>query len=129
MLIDTFDRLARTERDAREAILRTGAQRLRPVLLTTVTTILGLMPMVLQMNIDFVARDVSIGAPSTQWWKSLATAIVFGLSFATILTLVITPCALMLRANVHDWRERRRLEREQARAGAVADEAYARPAE
>ena len=129
VLIDTFDRLARTERDAREAILRTGAQRLRPVLLTTVTTILGLMPMVLQMNIDFVARDVSIGAPSTQWWKSLATAIVFGLSFATILTLVITPCALMLRANVHDWRERRRLEREQARAEAVADEAYARPAQ
>ena len=69
-------------------------------MLTTVTTILGLMPMVLQINIDFVSREVSRGAPSTQWWVQLATAIAAGLTFATILTLVITPCALMLRENV-----------------------------
>ncbi|MEK9901581.1 MAG: efflux RND transporter permease subunit, partial [Rhodospirillaceae bacterium] len=86
--------------DPLDAILMTGAQRLRPVLLTTVTTVLGLLPMVLQVNIDFVSREINQGAPSTQWWVQLATAIVAGLSFATILTLVITPSALMLRENV-----------------------------
>ncbi len=96
VLIDTFDYL-RQKFDTREAILRTGAQRLRPVLLTTITTVLGLIPMVLQMNIDFTARDVTVGAPSTQWWVQLATAVVFGLTFSTILTLIVTPSALMMR--------------------------------
>jgi multidrug efflux pump len=112
VLIDTFDRLRETTDSVREAILRTGAQRLRPVLLTTITTILGLMPMVLAMNIDFFSRTVQIGAPSTQWWRQLSTAIVFGLSFATLLTLVVTPSALMLRENVAA-RLRRRRERKQ----------------
>jgi len=108
VLIDTFDRLAKTATDMKGAILRTGAQRLRPVLLTSVTTVLGLMPMVLGMNIDFVNHEVTVGAPSTQWWRSLATAIVFGLAFATVLTLIVTPAALMVRANFQAWRARRR---------------------
>jgi len=102
VLIDTFDHFRREYGDKmsiREIILRTGAQRLRPVLLTTITTVVGLMPMVMQMNIDFFTREVSIGAPSTQWWVQLSTAIVFGLSFSTVLTLIVTPCALM-------WREK-----------------------
>lgn len=97
VLIDTFDRLKHTAGSIEAAILQTGAQRLRPVMLTTVTTILGLVPMVLQINIDFAARDVSIGAPSTQWWVQLSTSIAFGLAFATVLTLIFTPCALMMR--------------------------------
>jgi multidrug efflux pump len=98
VLIDTYDFLHNKRKiPVREAILMTGIQRLRPVLLTTITTVCGLIPMVLQMNIDFVGRDVTIGAPSTQWWVQLATAIVFGLTFSTILTLVVTPSALMLR--------------------------------
>jgi multidrug efflux pump len=108
VLIDTFDRLKKDTEDVMDAILRTGAQRLRPVLLTTITTILGLMPMVLGLNIDFIARDLQIGAPSTQWWRQLSTAIVFGLAFSTILTLVVTPSALMLRARVRNWLDRRR---------------------
>jgi multidrug efflux pump len=108
VLIDTFDRLKEETESVRDAILKTGAQRLRPVLLTTVTTILGLMPMVLGINIDFVNRSVNIGAPSTQWWTQLSTAIVFGLAFATVLTLIFTPCALMVRGNVAAWRARRR---------------------
>ncbi|GAX61153.1 cation/multidrug efflux pump [Candidatus Scalindua japonica] len=102
VLIDTFDHLRRQygdTMDIREIILRTGAQRLRPVLLTTITTVIGLMPMVLQLNIDFISRKTSIGAPSTQWWVQLSTAIVSGLSFSTVLTLVVTPAALM-------WREK-----------------------
>jgi multidrug efflux pump len=116
VLIDTYDRLKQDTGDPMEAILRTGAQRLRPVMLTTVTTILGLMPMVFGINIDFVGRVVQIGAPSTQWWSQLATAIVFGLGFATLLTLVFTPCMLMLRANVRRWRLARKARREDAAA-------------
>jgi len=73
------------------------------VLLTTATTVLGLMPMVFGINIDFFTREVTQGAPSTQWWTQLSTSIVFGLSFATILTLVVTPSALVLQANVSTW--------------------------
>tara|TARA_R110002110_G_scaffold284986_1_gene499067 strand:- start:45188 stop:48562 length:3375 start_codon:yes stop_codon:yes gene_type:complete len=108
VLIDTFDRLRKQVASPLDAILMTGAQRLRPVLLTTVTTVLGLLPMVLQINIDFVTREISQGAPSTQWWVQLSTAIVAGLSFATILTLVITPSALMLRENFVARRQARR---------------------
>ena len=107
ILIDTYDRLKHTTDDPVEAILRTGAQRLRPVILTTATTILGLMPMVLGVNIDFVTRDVSVGSPSTQWWTQLSTGIAFGLAFSTVLTLVVTPCALMVRVNLgRRWRKR-----------------------
>ncbi|MGF1626053.1 MAG: efflux RND transporter permease subunit [Alphaproteobacteria bacterium] len=113
VLIDTFDQLRKTVSNPRLAILLTGAQRLRPVMLTTVTTILGLMPMVLQMNIDFAGRTVSLGAPSTQWWVQLSTAIAFGLSFATVLTLIVTPAALMARENVRTWRARRRDRRQE----------------
>ena len=108
VLIDTFDHMKKRSRDVRDAILRTGAQRLRPVLLTTVTTILGLLPMVFQVSIDFVTREITVGAPSTQWWVSLATAIVFGLGFASVLTLVVTPCALMARENMARWWSNRR---------------------
>ncbi len=108
VLIDTFDRIHQSVHDPLEAILRTGAQRLRPVLLTTVTTILGLLPMVTRINIDFVTREITHGAPATQWWTQLATAIVFGLGFATVLTLVVTPSALMVRANVKDWMAERK---------------------
>jgi len=108
VLIDTYDRLRQVSDNARDALLRTGAQRLRPVFLTTVTTVLGLMPMVFGTSIDFMSREVSVGAPSTQWWVGFSTAIAFGLSFATLLTLLVTPCALMIRANVSQWRRRRR---------------------
>ncbi|CAK1826353.1 multidrug efflux pump [Vibrio crassostreae] len=96
VLIDTYNQLIIRGLDKRDAILRTGVQRLRPVMLTTVTTILGLMPMVLEMNIDLINQKIEFGAPSTQWWSQLATAIAGGLAFATVLTLVLTPCLLML---------------------------------
>lgn len=99
VLIDTYNQLVKRGLDKRDAILRTGVQRLRPVMLTTVTTILGLMPMVLEMNIDLINQKIEFGAPSTQWWSQLATAIAGGLAFATVLTLVLTPCLLMLGRN------------------------------
>ncbi|MFA0532165.1 efflux RND transporter permease subunit [Vibrio breoganii] len=99
VLIDTFNQLRQRGLSKEEAILRTGVQRLRPVMLTTVTTILGLMPMVLQTNVDLINQKIEIGAPSTQWWTQLATAIAGGLAFATVLTLVLTPCLLMFGRN------------------------------
>ena len=99
VLIDTYNILRKEGVPAMEAILRTGAQRLRPVLMTTVTTILGLLPMVAEINIDFIGRNVDIGGPSTEWWSQLATAVAGGLAFATVLTLVLTPCMLALKAN------------------------------
>jgi len=103
ILIDTFDFLKNKMPTVREAIIKTGAQRIRPVLLTSFTTVLGLLPMVTMTNVDFVTREITRGSPDTQWWVQLSTAIVFGLIFATILTLIVTPSALMLRENIKTW--------------------------
>jgi multidrug efflux pump len=96
VLIDTFNRLREAGAPAVEAAVLTCAQRLRPVLLTTITTILGLMPMVLGMNLDLIQRHIEIGGPSTQWWTQLATAVAGGLAFATVLTLLVTPSLLVI---------------------------------
>ncbi|MCG8005120.1 MAG: efflux RND transporter permease subunit [Candidatus Thiodiazotropha lotti] len=100
VLIDTYNRLRREGLDSFNAALTTGRRRLRPVFLTAFTTVLGLMPMVLAMNIDLIHRSISFGAPSTQWWTQLASAIAGGLSFATLLTLILTPCLLVLGESV-----------------------------
>ena len=100
VLIDTYNVYLKEGLSPFEAALKTGEIRMRPVLLTAGTTVLGLIPMVLAMNIDFINRDVAFGAPSTQWWKQLSSAIAGGLSFATVLTLLLTPCLLVLGANV-----------------------------
>lgn len=98
ILIDTYNQLRSQGLQPREAALETGCLRLRPVLLTAVTTILGLMPMVLSINVDLVTPSLGFGAPSTQWWTQLSSAIAGGLAFATVLTLLLTPCLLVLGA-------------------------------
>ncbi len=96
IFIDTY-KLLRAEGVAKEeALLRTGALRLRPILLTAGTTVLGLLPMVLKLNIDFLGLDITYNAPSSQWWVQMSTAIAGGLTFATILTLFFTPCLLSI---------------------------------
>ncbi|MFQ3230777.1 efflux RND transporter permease subunit [Reinekea sp.] len=96
VLIDTFNVIRKQGVEPIQAALMTCAQRLRPVLLTTATTILGLVPMVFQLTIDLMGKEISVGAPSAQWWTQLSTAIAGGLLFATVLTLVLTPCLLIL---------------------------------
>ncbi|MBU2983318.1 efflux RND transporter permease subunit [Lentibacter algarum] len=96
VLIDTYNDLKKIGQSPLEAALRTGAQRLRPVILTSVTTALGLMPMVIGLNLNFFTREIVYGAPSTQWWTELSSAIAGGLVVATALTLVVTPAMLML---------------------------------
>jgi multidrug efflux pump len=100
VLIDTYDRLRREGVPVEEAILRTSRERARPVLLTAVTAVLGVLPIAFGLNVDFLTREVTFGAPSTQWWIQLSTAIVFGLSFATVLTLVVTPASLSALAKL-----------------------------
>jgi multidrug efflux pump len=96
VLIDTYNDLKKAGMSPYEAAIRTGAQRLRPVVLTSVTTALGLMPMVIGLNINFFTREIVYGAPSTQWWTELSSAIAGGLVVATVLTLIVTPAMLML---------------------------------
>jgi multidrug efflux pump len=106
VLIDTYDRLRREGVEAYDAIIETCRERARPVVLTAVTAILGVLPIAFGVNLEFVTREVTVGAPSTQWWINLSTAIVFGLGFATILTLIVTPAALMAIANLAERRKR-----------------------
>ena len=96
VLIDTYQDLERYMPPL-EAIRRTAEQRIRPVLLTTVTTMAGLAPMMLGISLDFVNGGWTIDSPTAMWWKQLATAVVFGLGVATVLTLVLTPALLALR--------------------------------
>tara|TARA_B110000114_G_scaffold119880_1_gene125607 strand:- start:3023 stop:6358 length:3336 start_codon:yes stop_codon:yes gene_type:complete len=96
VLIDTYQEYTRTL-PALEAISKTAQARIRPVLLTTITTMAGLTPMMLGISIDFVNGGYSIDQPTALWWKQLATAVVFGLGIATVLTLVLTPSMLALR--------------------------------
>lgn len=106
VLIDTYDRLRREGQSAYDAIIETCRERARPVALTAITAILGVLPIAFGVNIEFLTREVTVSAPSTQWWINLSTAIVFGLGFATILTLIVTPAALMAVANLSEYRSR-----------------------
>jgi multidrug efflux pump len=126
VLIDTYDRLRREGWKAYEAIVETCRERARPVVLTAVTAVLGVLSIAFGINIDFIHREVVVGAPSTAWWVSLSTAIVFGLGFATVLTLIVTPAALMAIARLGEWRAARRARRaarrgEPLEAGAPAE--------
>ena len=65
-------------------------------MLTTLTTFFGLVPMAIGLNIDFINLEINFNSPSSQWWLQLSNAIVFGVMFSFILTLVITPCLIMI---------------------------------
>ena len=131
ILIDTYQENAR-QMPRIEAVIRTVESRMRPVLLTTITTMAGLTPMMLGLSVDFMAGGYALDTPAALWWKQLATAVVFGLGVATLLTLLFTPAMLALRV----WLEEGAYRGTQAlrallssRSGAVArDRALARAA-
>jgi multidrug efflux pump len=96
IFVDTYQHLRQQGLDIKTAIVMTGAQRVRPILLTAATAILGLLPMVFNLTIDLFERKIFYGAPASQWWTQLSTSIAGGLTFATILTLFFTPCLLLI---------------------------------
>ena len=96
VLIDTYQEFAKYMPRV-EAITRTAEARIRPVLLTTITTMAGLAPMMFGISVDFANGGYTVDAPTALWWKQLATAVVFGLGLATILTLIVTPALLAVR--------------------------------
>ena len=98
VLIDTFNyvRQRHPELPLNSIIVRATAQRLRPVLLTTATTVFGLLPLALSMSVDLINRNIKAGGQMAVFWEPLSQAIVFGLSFAALLTLVATPALLAL---------------------------------
>ena len=96
VLIDTYNELRAEGMPSAQAALEAGCLRLRPVLLTAITTVLGLMPMVLGVNVNLFAPALGFNAPSAQWWTQMSSAIAGGLTFATFLTLLLTPCMLVI---------------------------------
>ncbi|MHA1524407.1 MAG: efflux RND transporter permease subunit, partial [Alphaproteobacteria bacterium] len=118
VLMDTFNRLRDAGIEIVDAALRAAAQRIRPILLTTITTILGLVPMAIQININFFDREIIYGSITSIWWVQLSTAVIFGLAFSTLLTLILIPTLLTMptvyKQNFHiqfdrwqKWREQK----------------------
>ena len=98
VLIDTYNEIRDKNPDMHyvDLIVRTGAQRLRPVMLTTITTVFGLLPLASNLSIDLVNRNIEYGSMLSSFWVPLSQAIVSGLTFATLLTLVTTPAMLAI---------------------------------
>ncbi|MDP1875810.1 efflux RND transporter permease subunit [Phenylobacterium sp.] len=94
VLVDTYYQLRRSGYGADDAAVRAATQRFRPVILTTVVTVVGLLPLMFQLHPNFRAGHIEYRAPGSEWWVQLSAAVVWGLSFATLLTLVLTPVML-----------------------------------
>jgi multidrug efflux pump len=94
VLVDTYYQLRRAGFPADEAAVRAAAQRFRPVMLTTLVTVVGLLPLMFQIHPNFRSGHVEYQAPGSEWWVQLSAAVVWGLSFATLLTLIVTPVLL-----------------------------------
>ena len=104
VLIDYINQLIGRGISSTEALMRAGAVRFRPVMLTAITTILGLLPMATGISFDFRKLAFDIGGESSQWWGPMAVAVIFGLGFATLLTLIVVPVLCSL---AHSLRKRR----------------------
>ncbi len=96
LLVDAYRENLETLQDRKEAILKSALSRLRPIFLTVITGVLGLLPMVLRVSIDFLGRRVLYDSPSSQMWFELSTTTSVGLLLATVITLLFTPAILIL---------------------------------
>ena len=108
VLIDYFEQLKARGMATREALIAAGLTRFRPVLLTAVTTILGLLPMALGISFDFFRMELITESESAQWWGPMAVAVIFGLLVATLLTLVVVPVLCSLHDGGRAWLAGRR---------------------
>ena len=105
VLIDTYNRLKDDEIDPIEAIIRSAAQRLRPIVLTTATTMIGLTPVALQITIDWFGRSIEFGGLMSAWWVPFSTAVIWGLGFSSLLTLFLIPTLLALPIYIKNNKE------------------------
>jgi multidrug efflux pump len=108
VLIDTYNEIRDKNPDMHyvDIIVRTGAQRLRPVMLTTITTVFGLLPLASNLSIDLINRTIEYGSMLSSFWVPLSQAIVSGLTFATLLTLVTTPAMLAIPHQIKGFAQR-----------------------
>lgn len=134
VLVDTYYQLRRQGFEADVAAMRAAVQRFRPVMLTTLVTIVGLLPLMFQIHPNFRVGDIEYKSPGSEWWVQLSGAVVWGLSFATLLTLFLTPAALAAPKTLarrfrnvwlavrrkQAWADRQRTDEE----GRVADDGY-----
>ena len=102
VLIDYINQLRRSGAELYDALLRAGLVRFRPVMLTAITTILGLLPMAIGVSFDFRNLSLIVGGESAQWWGPMAVAVIFGLAVATLLTLIVVPVLYALFARMKD---------------------------
>lgn len=91
ILVDYTNKLRERGMNIHDAVVAGSATRLRPVLLTAITTILGLIPMVTGVSYDFQKWEISWVSESTQWWRTMAIVVIYGLMLATFLTLIVVP--------------------------------------
>jgi len=103
VLVDYTDQLVKRGMAVNDAIIAAGATRLRPVLLTAVSTVLALIPMVTGVSYDFHQWKIQWVSESSQFWSSMAAAVIFGLGLATMLTLVVVPVLYSLAVGVGPW--------------------------
>lgn len=134
VLVDTYYQLRRQGFDADVAAMRAAVQRFRPVMLTTLVTVVGLLPLMFQIHPNFRVGDIEYKSPGSEWWVQLSAAVVWGLSFATLLTLFLTPAALAAPKTLarrfrnvwlavrgkQAWKDRQRVNEDSQ----VADEGY-----
>jgi len=102
VLLDAIRQFEKHGQPAREAVVSASMIRFRPVLLTAVTTILGLVPMAIKLNFDFRNFAFQYDTHSSQWWQSMATAVIFGLLVSTILTLGVVPTLYLSYTRIKD---------------------------
>ena len=98
MDLDTFNKLKEEAPHLKKSlhIINACKQRLRPIVLTSLTTIFGLLPLAMGISLDLISRDIVVGSRFVDWWSNLAVSIVFGLGFSTFITLILTPAVLAL---------------------------------
>jgi multidrug efflux pump subunit AcrB len=102
VLLDYVEQLRERGMETRAALVEAGIVRFRPVMLTAITTILGLVPMALGVSIDFANFRLVVGGSTSEWWRPMAIAVIFGLAFATVLTLVLVPTLYSISEEIKD---------------------------
>ncbi|MGL1861410.1 MAG: efflux RND transporter permease subunit [Pseudodesulfovibrio sp.] len=118
VLIDYYERLKDGGMVVRDAIIEAGLTRFRPVILTAITTILGLIPMATGVSFDFINFQLDTGSETSQWWGPMAVAVIFGLAVSTILTLVVVPVLCSLQDSAKVRSEARKAQKAAAQATA-----------